>query len=126
MKTKEEKLINDHEAKENVPYIVQEAIKQADYLPDVIVGMQTVINPHSGVRVRLTPLAYKVYNVAMCSYDILQQLKELSDISQNFPKTTELMKAKYQEIWNNNYEIWYQSDGWFCEYYIDERMKLLD
>lgn len=124
--TTEEQLINNMQAKEHLPEILQHAIIQADYLPDNIVGNQIAVNRFSGEEVILPPLAFKVYTVAIFAHDVLWELNELSRIAESFPVTREKMREQHQQMYDDNHEIFYAAREWFIEYYINEYMRLLD
>ena len=131
-KTLEEKLINDHEAKKNLPEILKHAIAQADYLEEVE-GNQIVANRISGVESILTPLAYQVYTVAIYAHDILWSLNDLSDAVESMPlmsisgeKLIEETKKQHQKMYEDNHEIFYAAREWMIDYYIEAYMTLMD
>ena len=131
-KTLEEKLINDHEAKEKLPAILKLAIEQADYLPDYVVGNQIVPNRFTGKEYILTPLAYQVYTVAIYAHDILWSLNDLSEAVESMPLTAAgekliaKTKAQHQKMYEDNHEIFYTAREWMIDYYIEAYMGLMD
>ena len=129
-KTLEEKLINDHEAEKNLPEILKQAIAQADYLEEPK-GNQIVANRFTGEESILTPLAYQVYTVAIFANDIMWHLDEVSKTVEGLPPTNasiELRKEiqqNHQKMYNTNKEIYFDAVEWFCDYYVEDYMKLL-
>ena len=130
-KTLEElKLINDHRAKENLPEILKHAIAQADYLEEVE-GNQIVANRFSGEESILTPLAYQVYTVAIFANDIMWHLDEISKTVEGLPPTNASVvlrkdiQQSHQKMYNTNKEIYFDAVEWFCDYYVEDYMKLM-
>jgi|10_taG_2_1085330.scaffolds.fasta_scaffold04185_7 hypothetical protein len=115
---------HNKKAKAALPDVLHDAIIQADYLPSYLPGNPKAVNPISGRSTTLTPLAYKVYKIAMYSNDMLWQLNELSKLP-DFPRTGE-DRVRFQAIWDTNHEVFYSAVGWMQEFYIHEYMTLLD
>ena len=130
-KTLEGRLMHNHEAEKNLPYILKEAIKQADYLPDLVVGNQIVPNRYTGEERVLTPLAYQVYRIAIFANDIMWHLDTLSKTLEGLPVTdasVELIRQtrkNHQTMYDTNKTLYFAACDWFCDNYVEDYVKLL-